>query len=462
MIRHPAARAAPLAILLFWAPLPFASAGATARTGLALAAFLTLALALWSEPVTPRALPAALVAAALAALALWGFVQSSSWPAGLASTLSPSHALLARASSQSLGLATPERIRLSVAPSASRSAALDWGTAAAVLLSAALVGSSRRARRVLAGTLLGAALFQLFFGAQRWIARSNTLWGVELPDLGARLRGTFVNPNHAALYFELALALAFAWSWWGLRRAARTGSVEERLLRSVLPTLAWFLLFVGLAFTRSRAGLLAALLAVALQGAGIGSRAGRRWLAASGLVAALAGISLVSYLGHQEGLGRLLGAGGDRLHAGDRIEVARSTLELWRRFPLTGSGLGSFRDAFPMVRSPGTPGDYHHAHSEAVELAATVGLVGLALALAALVILALRLRRVLRFGERSEDRAAALAALGGLASALIHGVADFGLTLPANAVALAVLVGAASAARTARITEEAPEHEHAA
>jgi len=449
MIRQPAARATPLALLLVWAPLPFASAGATARTVLAVGAFLVLALALWTDGPSPRARPATLAATALAALALWGWSQSFEWPAGLASTLSPEHARLARESAETLGAEAPNRIRLSLAPTASRSAALDWATAAAVLLAAALVGTSRRARRTLGGALLGSALFQLFFGAQRWIARSNTLWGVELPDLGARLRGTFVNPNHAALYFEIALALAFAWSWWGLRRAAQGGSVEERLLRSALPTLAWCLLFVGLAFTRSRAGLLAALLVAALQGAAIGTRTGRRWLAASGVVAALAGVALVSLLGFQQGLGRLLGVGADRLQAGDRIEVARSTLELWRRFPLTGSGLGSFREAFPMVRTAGASGDYHHAHSEPLELAATTGAVGVALALAALAVCALRLRRVFLEGERSEDRAAALAGLGALATALVHGLADFGLTLPPNALALAVLVGAASAARTA-------------
>ncbi len=448
MIRHPSARALPLALLVVWAPLPFASVGAGARSWLAAASFLVLALALWTEPPTRRVRAAALAGAALAAVALCGVLQSLAWPAGLAAALSSEHARLVSAGAAALGLDAPGSIRLSLAPNASRFAALDWAAAAAALVAAALVGASRRARRVLGGAILGSALFQLFFGAQRWIARSNTLWGVELPDLGPRLRGTFVNPNHAALYLELALALAFAATWWGVRRAARSGSVEERLLRGGLPAFAWFALFVGLAFTRSRAGLLAALVVVALQGAAVGTRKGRRWLALSGLAAGLAGVALVSYLGFQEGLGRLLGAGGDRLQSGGRIEVVLATVDLWARFPLTGTGLGSFREAFPMVHGNAPSGDWHHAHSEPVELAATTGVVGLALALAAVVVLTMRLRRILFAGARSEDRAAALAGLGALAAALIHGLADFGLTLPANAVTLAVIVGAASAART--------------
>jgi len=456
MIRHPSTRAIPLAFLLVWAPLPFASVSVAARSGLAAAAFVVLALTLWTEEWSRRARPAAIAAACLVGVAALGWAQALAWPAPLAAILSPQHARQAAASAEALGLPEPKSVSLSLAPDASRAAALDWSSAAAVLVAAALVGASRRARRLLGFAILGSVLFQLFFGAQRWIARSNTLWGVELPDLGPRLRGTFVNPNHAALYFELGLALTFALMWWGARRAWRSGSVEERVLRAGLPALAWLALFAGLAFTRSRAGLLAALLVVALQGAAIGTRKGRRWLAVSGVAAGLAGVALVAHLGFQEGLGRLFGAGGDRLQSGGRIEVALTTLELFARHPVTGTGLGSFRATFPMVQGAGVPGDWRHAHSEPIELVATTGVVGLAICAAGLFLIAARLRRVQLEGERSEDRAAALAALGALAAALLHGAFDFGLTLPANAVTLAAIAGAASSARLARDEEGRP------
>jgi hypothetical protein len=65
------------------------------------------------------------------------------------------------------------------------------------------------------------------------------------------------------------------------------------------------------------------------------------------------------------------------------------------------------------------------------------------LGVAALVV---RLLRVLRKGRRREDQAAALAALGALAAVGLHELADFGLTMPANALTLAVLCGAAAGA----------------
>ena len=436
----------PLALLLLWAPLPFGSVTPEGSAALAAAAFLVLALALWAPPLpAPRA--AWIAAGALAAVALLGLLQSFALPAFVAGALSPRHAELARGAAESLGEDPPAGISLSLAPDATRLAAWDWAAAAAALAAGALVGGSRRARRLLAGTIAIGALFQVLFGAQQWFARSNTLWGIELPDLGARLRGTFVNPNHTALYLEIGLAAAFAWAWWSARRAAAADSAEERLLRLGGGAIGWLSIFAGLAFTRSRAGLLAALAATVLQGAWIGTRRGRLWLAASGLAAGAAGLALVSWLGFQEGLGRLVGGGAEGLSPGGRAQAMAATAELWGRFPLLGTGLGSFRAAFPMVQPEGRQWLWRHAHSDWLELGATAGAVGVVLVLIGLVAVARRLTRLLVRGERSEDRAAALAAAGALIAVGLHSFVDFGLTIPANAVTLAALTGAALAAR---------------
>ncbi|MFQ5349076.1 MAG: hypothetical protein ACE5EG_01390, partial [Thermoanaerobaculia bacterium] len=47
---------------------------------------------------------------------------------------------------------------------------------------------------------------------------------------------------------------------------------------------------------------------------------------------------------------------------------------------------------------------------------------------------------------RPEDRAAGLAAVGALTAAAFHEMFDFGLVIPANALALLVIVGSAAAA----------------
>ena len=58
-------------------------------------------------------------------------------------------------------------------------AALAWAAAAAALAAAAVAGRDRRHRRLLAAALGAAALFQVFYGARAWFARSDAIWGVR-------------------------------------------------------------------------------------------------------------------------------------------------------------------------------------------------------------------------------------------------------------------------------------------
>ncbi len=434
-------------VLLLWAPLPFGGVTPWAEASLEVLAFLALAVALLGLDRFADLRPVAFPAAALAGVALLGLVQALPWPTPIVAVLSPGHAGLYR---QAAALLAPDpggAVRLTVAAAASRSAALLWAAVAAAVVAGGVVGRHRRGRRVLGGALLASALFQIFFGARAALAGDKTLWGVEVPISAARLRGTFFNPNHLAVYLELALPLAFAWAFWTVRRARRESSLERRVLSVAPPVLLWLVLFAGLAFTASRGGLLAAVAATALQGGLIGIRY-RRWdLAPLGAAAAVVGVAVAAAAGIEEGLARLVHTLPADVSWGARRQAWAATVELWRRFPLTGVGLGAFRDAFPLVQPASLTGTWWHAHSGPLEVLATTGVVGAILLAAGLAPLFLQLLTVLARGRRSEDRAAALAAVGALVSVAIHESFDFGLTLPANALSLAVLVGAAASAR---------------
>jgi O-antigen ligase len=458
MIRHSARLlAAFLALTVLWAPLPFGSVTPWAAALLAAlcGGALLLAAAALERPEALR--PAALPAAALASLALLGLLQAAPLPAALVAALSPEHARLER---QAAELAAPvagqpgqpgppaEPARLTLAAAPTRSAALGWAAVAAAFLAAAVAGQRREHRRWLAGALLAGALFQVLFGARDWFARATSLWGVELHASATRLRGTFVNPNHLAVYLEMALPVAFAWSWWAARRARDQQQFERRLLLVAPPGMLWLTLFAGLSFTGSRGGLLAAVVAVAVQGVLAAGLRRSWWLAPLGVVVALGGLAVVAAIGRQEGLGRLLTTSAADGSWGARLLEYRAALGLWPRFPFTGSGLGTFRDAFPLVQPLELQGTWWHPHSDVLEILVTAGLVGTALLAAGLWGVVRRLVAVLRQGSRSEDRAAALAALGVLVSLGIHENLDFGLSMPGNAVTLAALLGAAVLTRT--------------
>jgi O-antigen ligase len=458
MIRHSGvALTALLAALLLWAPLPFGGVTTWAEASLQVLAFCALALAMLVVERPAELLPVALPAAALAAVALLGFIQSLPWPEGLVSFLSPAHARLHDQVAALLGAGGTGNVagagpaRFSLAPSATRAAALTWAAAAACLLAGAAAGRRRYRRRWLGGAVLAGALVQVFFGARNANAGERTLWGVEVPITADRLRGTFFNPNHLAVYLEMALALAFAWGWWASRRARSELAADRRVLALVPPALVWMTLFGGLAFTASRGGQAAVLAGIVVQGALLATvQRRRRWVPVLlGAAAAAAGIAAALAMGLRAGPARMLATLPTDVSLGARHQAWAATLELWRTFPITGSGLGTFRDAFPLVQPATLDGTWWHAHSAPLELLATTGLAGPLLIAAGLAALVLRLMKVLRRGRRSEDRAAGLAVLGALTAVGIHECFDFGLTLPANALTLAVLAGAACSARLA-------------
>jgi len=194
-------------------------------------------------------------------------------------------------------------------------------------------------------------------------------------------------------------------------------------------------------------GLVAALAGIVVQGVLLAT-VQRRWAPAMlGAAAAVAGIAAALAMGLQAGPARMLATMPFDVSLGARRQAWSATLALWKSFPITGTGLGTFRDAFTLEQPASLDGTWWHAHSGPLELLATVGLAGPLLLAAGLVALVLRLIAVLRRGRRSEDRAAGLAALGALAATGVHEWFDFGLTMPANALTLAILAGAASSAR---------------
>jgi O-antigen ligase len=436
-----------LAALALWVPLPFGSVVPWSHTVLQITAFLLLALAAVVAPRLDDVRPAVIPAACLAGVALLGAFQGCSWPAAIVRKISPEHARLEDAAREVLrasGHDRPVPGALSLAPEASRAAALTWTAVAACLLAAAAAGSTREHRRAIALAIVGSGLVQVLLGARGLALAPGTIWGVPIAADPSRLRGSFVNPDHLAFYLELVLPVAFAWGWVAARRAREAGRPERRVALLAGPVLAWLVLFVGLAFTGSRAGLVAAAAAVAAQGllVAAGRRRWRHGLA--GMLAALAGIGFAAAIGLQQALGRWLATSQYDLTWNDRLQAYGATLELWRRFPLTGSGLSSFRDAISMTVPHAIAGSwYWHAHNDYLEALATTGIVGAALIATALAAVLLRRWRTLRDAERSEERAAALAAMGAMVGAAIHSFFDFSLSMPANSVTLAIIVGAA-------------------
>jgi O-antigen ligase len=257
-------------------------------------------------------------------------------------------------------------LRTTVAPAATRDAALYWLAAACMVFLGRRACSTPEGReRVLQGTLSAGGAICLLGTVQLFTSRGLVLWlfpsGYE-----TRVIGPFTSPNNYAAFAELLLPLALAF---GLR--ARHGS-------------AWLIaaagLFASVLASASRAGVALAALEVAAVFLLFRSRhretpgARRSFLAFASLAAIF---TLV--VGYQF-VWQRFAESDDPLSL--RREFLESSIAMVRAQPWYGFGLGTWAAVYPRfaLRDPGV--DANHAHNEWAQWAAEGGVPALVLMLA--------------------------------------------------------------------------------
>jgi tetratricopeptide (TPR) repeat protein len=316
-----------------------------------------------------------------------------------------------------------------------------------VVLGAHLVTRARVVRLLWFQVAVGTALAAVGL-ASRASGRALAPW-FPADFTISRLVSTFVNPNHQALYFEMAFFLALGLLLRPRRGAGSTAELEAaprvataRLLRAGLALAALLVLGAAIALTFSRGGFLglgAGLATVAMLG--LWMRTGRATVLIVAPVFA-AVLLLGAWLGFDRIAGQVSQLGRDPF-ADVRWIVWERTVAMIGAAPLAGSGLGTYVDAFPPHRPPGIESHLliDHPHNDYLQLAAELGVPAVVLVGWALVALVAFV--VPRWRARHDPfvRGVTLGGLGGVAAIAVHSVVDFGLHMPANAV-LAVVVAA--------------------
>jgi O-antigen ligase len=268
--------------------------------------------------------------------------------------------------------------------------------------------------------------------------------------------GTLVSRNHFAFLMEMGIPL-----WIGLAAASsaarKRGPVlpeSENRMRSLMFMAPAVGLFLALFFSRSRMGVMAAVLA------GVGAMLLNRWRisvqkkqghhtsaqgSAAGLprmvtVVVLLALVYAAAAGLDQITERFLRLPAD-LESG-RLPLWTLALEMFADQPLFGHGFGGFEYLTDAYRSSPTGLTFAHAHNELVEIAMEAGLAGL-LAIGYLLFSYLRfcfdaLRRC-----RSWAAPVLLGTITGINSVLLHSGADFGLRIPGVLLCFAYLAGLA-------------------
>ncbi|MDQ2979217.1 MAG: O-antigen ligase family protein [Acidobacteriota bacterium] len=395
---------------------------------------------------------------AMSALAVLGCLQLLPFPRWLLSWVAPVNLEIYHDSAGILGLFSSQpapRPRISIAPTETVGTVLLILAYLSLFLAAANLMRTRPRRRLFVATIFVSAVLQILFALL-----------IEGPRRSAgadeqRLHGLFVNPNHFAGYLEIVLALGFAAIWTQVLvsgdRVSPTAEGAERYEKRLLPVagrvLLWAVLAVAVGATESRGGILAVavttatLLAMAVFHRRV--RFPRRALLGAA-IALLAGMLFVAKTTGSEPFLRFLKLDPRDLANNTRVALWRTSLRAWELFPVVGSGLGTFREAFRRVQPRELEGLVEQAHSDSLQLLVTGGLVGELLGILLFTSLFILLIRAWRQEKHREEATLILGGIGALLSLTLHGLLDFNLSIPAIPALLACVLGTAWAAGRSR------------
>ena len=425
--------------LLLWAPIPLGSNRAWAG---ALLSLLVLLLALWwlaGRLRGERALPPMLRDAwpmLLCALLWLGYVwlQLLPLPVAIVKLLSPDAArwYLAAAAPDQPGFIPLTLDRYATLDAACRSTAY----VAFFALALVLLDSHRRIRFA-AYALIASGVMQALYGAS-----------LSLQSPAGVASGSFANRNHYAAYLVMCLSVGI-----GVLIASLSGArsrswghffrrtIQWMITPKMALRLALVIMVIALVLTRSRMGNSSFFVSLLLTGA-IGLILSKR--ATKSMVILL--ISLVAidlfvvgtYFGTQRVVESIAHTSADKE---DRGEVAGYALDMWKDYPVFGSGLGSFPVVFPRYSAERTPVSYTHAHNDYLEFAAETGVVGTAL-LGLMVLLSYAAALRAQYLRRDPlMRGLSFASMMGILALMIHSAVDFNLRIPANALTFMLLLG---------------------
>lgn len=299
--------------------------------------------------------------------------------------------------------------------------------AAAFYLTLEMTESRRQTRRLI-WTIVGMGMIVSFLGLVEYSgAPFPAFWK---NDASAGLSSTFVNYNHLGGYLAMILTLGL-------------GVVLHRTTESVpIWTGALLLILVALCLSLSRGAWIGAFVAVefTLVLSMLRKKMSRFKIGilAFGLLLA-AGMTILGSNPVIERIQTLKSP--ENTSLADRMVVWGGCADLIKKFPLLGTGLGTFPWSFTEVRPAGLTERYREAHNDWLQIVTELGLPVLLPLLWGLT--ALFRTGLLSFRTTSSRlcAGAVLGALGGIVAILVHSVSDFNIQITSNGIVFACLAG---------------------
>lgn len=282
-----------------------------------------------------------------------------------------------------------------------------------------------------------------------WSGNTTILW-FQKWAYQTDLTGTFVNRNSFATFLGLGLLTSVALIFEGVRRRVDFRESSRSIIKAALEltivhlrwlTLAFLAMAAALLLTHSRGGATSTLFGlITFFGAvTFAPSLQARWhiIFGLGLTVALGIILLISDNVTTERLAE------SSIQTEGRTRIFELTWQAIHDWPIFGTGLGTFRDVFPLYRTEDLRLPVDRAHNDYLETIVELGLpaaTALFLSMASLLLVCLR-------GVRHRRRDAIFPCIGVGVTTLVavHSLFDFSLQMPGVAALYWLIMGAAVA-----------------
>jgi O-antigen ligase len=284
--------------------------------------------------------------------------------------------------------------------------------------------------------VITAGVLESLYGMFEFFSGHRHILNVAAETFVSSATGTFINRNYFAGYLLMVIPLSVGFLF--SREATRTGRyrgwrhwLSSLDGKTLLIGFGVIVMILGLLFSASRMGILSLLLSFSLisiffrsfQREGTFSRGSILILGLAVLWAAWIGLDAV--------LSRFFTASEDLK---GRWPFWVNTFQIYKDFPIFGSGLGTFFQVFPMYRSFHITGLVTHAENDFLQLLSEVGTLGAGLLAILFFFLLWKVVSGIRALAGGEPvRYIALGGLVGILALMFHSLVERNIQVPANA-----------------------------
>ena len=297
------------------------------------------------------------------------------------------------------------------------------------------------------------------YGLYNYLGGIEKIYTLDKKYYLGMLTSTYVNHNHIAGYFELAIPLGI-----GLMLAnqylpgrMRRSKVSPAAFVSILLIAVTFIMITALVFTYSRGAWIGFLGSMIALGMIISFRLKifrdwsklKKWAAFAAVALIIITAPLLLPDKVKQRAATMFKFHGKKItfnleSTGGREIVYRGTLEMIKDRPVLGTGPGTFIHAYPKYRDPIVRIFMNAAHNDYLQYGEEMGLFGLG---SFVVLLVLFFKKNLSLLKNLKDKYLQSLTLGFLVSITaiaIHSLGDFNLQIPANALLFWIILALSS------------------